>query len=158
MAASSGPEAGRGAGAVSFLDSSSTVAEPPRAPEASSSSLLSELGPVQGKTFRDQSGAGPSRFPGCIPTTAQEYRSLLHNLVENFQAKGVHFCAMRIRYRFYSNNRAQGLPSLELSNLSRISLHLTNRCIRYVELRPDRFRIQQKENLFGTLPVSETLR
>lgn len=46
MAASSGPEAGSGAGAASFLDSSSTVAEPPRAHKLRSSSLLSVLGPA----------------------------------------------------------------------------------------------------------------
>lgn len=45
MAASSGPEAGRGAGAASFLDSSSTVAEPACAHKFKSSSLLSVLGP-----------------------------------------------------------------------------------------------------------------
>lgn len=45
MAASSGPEAGRGAGAASFLDSSRTVAEPPCVHKLRSSSLLSVLGP-----------------------------------------------------------------------------------------------------------------
>lgn len=46
MAASSGPEAGSGAGAASFLDSSRTVAEPPSAHKLRSSSLLSVLGPT----------------------------------------------------------------------------------------------------------------
>lgn len=49
MAASSGPDTGRGVGAASLRDSSSTVAEPPWAPAHSSSSALSVLGPAWAK-------------------------------------------------------------------------------------------------------------
>lgn len=69
MAASSGPEAGSGAGAASFLDSSRTVAEPPSAHKLRSSSLLSVLGP--GKHQQQQQRVHKSFTPLFWSLTGQ---------------------------------------------------------------------------------------